>query len=58
MKVVLDFLSQYGFIFAYTALTAIVGFIGAQIKKIYDSATADDTKREVVETCVKDVEQI
>ena len=58
MKVVLEFLSQYGFIFAYTAVTAIVGFIGAQIKKIYDRATADDTKRDVVETCVKAVEQI
>ena len=58
MKVVLEFLSQYGFIFAYTAVTAIVGFIGAQIKKIYDRATADDAKRDVVETCVKAVEQI
>ena len=58
MKVVLEFLSQYGFVFVYTALTAIVGFIGTQIKKIYDRATADDTKREVVETCVKAVEQL
>ena len=39
-------------------MTAIVGFIGTQIKKIYDRATADDTKREVVETCVKAVEQL
>lgn len=58
MNVLLDFLSQYGFLLASTALTAIVGFIGTQIKRIYDRATEDDTKRKVVETCVKAVEQI
>ena len=42
----------------YAALTAIAGFLGAQIKKLYDRMTADDTKRKVVETCVKAVEQL
>ena len=58
MKVVLEFLSQYGYILAYTALTAIAGVLGAQVKKLYDRMTADDTKRKVVETCVKAVEQL
>ena len=58
MKVVLDFLAQYGYILAYTALTAIAGVLGAQVKKLYDRMTADDTKRKVVETCVKAVEQM
>ena len=58
MTLVSDFLSQYGTVLAYTALTAILGFIGTQIKKIYNRVTADDTKRKVVETCVKAVEQI
>ena len=58
MKVVLEFLSQYGYILAYTALPAIAGVLGAQVKKLYDRMTADDTKRKVVETCVKAVEQL
>ena len=58
MKVVFEFLSQYGYILAYTALTAIAGVLGAQVKKLYDRMTADDTKRKVVETCVKAVEQL
>ena len=58
MKVVLDFLAQYGYILAYTALTAIAGVLGAGMKKLYDRMTADDTKRKVVETCVKAVEQL
>jgi phage-related protein len=37
---------------------SVPGRNGDVIKKIYDRATADDTKREVVETCVKAVEQI
>ena len=41
MKVVLEFLSQYGYILAYTALTAIAGVLGAQVKKLYDRMTAD-----------------
>ena len=58
MKVVLEFLSQYGYILAYTALTAIAGFLGAQIKKRIDRVTADEEKRKAVETCVKAVEQL
>ena len=58
MKVVLEFLSQYGYILAYTALTAIAGFLGAQIKKRIDRVTADKEKRKAVETVVKAVEQM
>ena len=54
----IGFLSQYAYILAYTALTAIAGVLGAQVKKLYDRMTADDTKRKVVETCVKAVEQL
>ena len=58
MKVVLEFLSQYGYILAYTALTAIAGFLGAQIKKRIDRVTADEEKRKAAETVVKAVEQM
>ena len=39
-------------------MTAIAGVLGAGMKKLYDRMTADDTKRKVVETCVKAVEQL
>ena len=55
---ILEFINQYGYMILYAALTAIAGFLGAQIKKLYDRMTADDTKRKVVETCVKAVEQM
>ena len=58
MKVVLEFFSQYGYILAYTALTAIAGVLGAQMKKLYDRMTADEEKRKAVETVVKAVEQM
>ena len=42
----------------YAALTAIAGFLGAQIKKRIDRVTADEEKRKAVETVVKAVEQM
>ena len=58
MKVVFDFLAQYGYILAYAALTAIAGVLGAGMKKLYSRLTADEEKRKAVETCVKAVEQM
>ena len=58
MKVVSAFLSQYGYMILYAALTAIAGFLGAQIKKRIDRVTADEEKRKAVETVVKAVEQM
>ena len=40
------------------ALTALAGFIGAQLKKIYQKYVDDKTKESVVRTCVKAVEQL
>ena len=58
MNIVSEFLSQYGYMILYAALTAIAGFLGAQVKKLYRKCTDDDTKKKVVETCVKAVEQL
>ncbi len=58
MTYINDFLSQYGMMIIYAALTAIAGFIGAQVKKIFEKNSEDDTKRKVTETCVKAVEQL
>ena len=58
MTFVSDFISQYGMVIVYAVLTAIAGFLGAQVKKIYEKHTEDDTKRQVAQTCVKAVEQL
>ena len=41
-----------------TILTAIATYIGAKIKKIYEEKVNDETKRKVVSTVVKAVEQL
>ena len=40
------------------AVTGLAGFIGAQLKKIYQKYVDDRTKEAVVRTCVKAVEQL
>ena len=40
------------------AVTGLAGFIGMQIKKIYQKHVDDKTKEAVVRTCVKAVEQL
>ena len=58
MNIFKDFVSEYGLLIIYTLLTAIAGFIGTQIKKLYETHINTDRKRKVVETCVKAVEQL
>ena len=58
MTFVTNFISQYGMVIVYAVLTAIAGFLGAQVKKIYERNIEDDTKLQVAETCVKAVEQL
>ena len=55
---ILEFINQYGYMILYAALTAIAGFLGAQIKKRIDRVTADEEKRKAVETVIKAVEQM
>ena len=40
-----------------TALTAILGWLGATIKKIYNEKVKNETIRNVINDCVKYVEQ-
>lgn len=58
MNYINEFLSQYGMMIIYAALTALAGFIGTQVKKIFEKNSEDETKRKVTETCVKAVEQL
>ncbi len=39
-------------------VTAIAGFVGAQIKQLYQRYVNDKIKQDVVRTCVKAVEQL
>jgi len=58
MNIFKDFISEYGVLIIYTVLTAVAGFIGTQIKRLYEQHINTDRKRKVVETCVKAVEQL
>ena len=58
MKLVSEFIDSYGMTIIYAILTAIAGFIASQIKKIYEEKVNTQTKRDVVKTCVKAVEQL
>ncbi len=39
-------------------VTAVAGFVGAQIKQLYQRYVNDKIKQDVVRTCVKAVEQL
>lgn len=58
MEFITNFISEYGLMILYALLTAFAGFIGTQIKKIYENHVNDETKQKVVATCVKAVEQL
>ena len=53
-----EWVQTYAPTILYAALTAIAGFLGGCVKRYYDRISADDTKKKVVETCVKAVEQL
>lgn len=48
----------YVFPVIVAALTAFAGFLGAQLKSLYQKYVNDKTKESVVRTCVKAVEQL
>lgn len=58
MDLISDFISEYGVSILYALLTAVAGFIGTAIKKIYKKYVNDKAKESVVKTCVKAVEQM
>lgn len=58
MELISTFISEYGLMILYALLTAVAGFLGAQLKRIYENHVNDETKEKVVATCVKAVEQL
>ena len=58
MNVIKTFLDQYLMTIIYAALTAIVGALGAIIKKKYTEWADSKTKKDVVKTVVYAVQQL
>ena len=53
-----EIFSTYALPVIVAALTAIAGFIGTQIKKLYEKYVNNKVKQDVVRTCVKAAEQL
>ena len=53
-----EFIAEYGMGILYTIVTAVAGYIGIVIKNIIQKYVNDKTKKDVVKTVVKAVEQI
>lgn len=58
MSILNEFISAYGVTILYTVLTSVASFIGLKIKSIYQNYINDKTKKDVVESTVKYVEQL
>ena len=58
MTFLANFISEYGNTILYAVLTAIAAFLAAKVKTVYERIETDKTKKAVVETCVKAVEQL
>lgn len=53
-----EFVSTYGTTILYTLLSAAMTALGAWVGRIYKEKVNDETKRKVVRTCCKAVEQL
>lgn len=53
-----DLFATYALPVIVAALTAVAGFVGTQIKKLYEKYVNNKVKQDVVRTCVKAVEQL
>lgn len=53
-----EFISTYGVTILWTIVTFIAGYVALGVKALYTKFVNDKTKKDVVKTCVKAVEQI
>ena len=53
-----QFISEYGTQILYLIFTAIAGYIGIVVKNLYQKYVNDQTKKDVVKTVVRGIEQI
>ena len=58
MELVKEFLSDFGISLVMAVLTAVAGFLGTQVKRTIQKYADDSTKKNVVKTCVRAVEQL
>lgn len=58
MDIFKEFVSTYGVTIMYAILTAIAGFIGNAVKRLYQKHVTDKTKKDVIRTCVLAAEQL
>ena len=58
MSILNESITNYGSTILYTILTAIAGYLGIVVKNLYTKFINDKTKKDVVKTCVKAVEQM
>ena len=58
MEFIKMFISEYGAGILSAIFTALAGYIGIWIKRLYAKYVNDQTKRAVVKTCVGAVEQL
>lgn len=53
-----EFINQYGAAIIYTIVTAIAGYVALGVKFLYKRYIDDKTKKDVVNTVVRGVEQL
>ena len=58
MKLITDFISTYGVEIMMAIITFIATYLGAYLKKVITKWLDNKTKKDVVNTCVRAVEQL
>ena len=58
MEFLKEFISEYGTTILYAILTALAGYLGMVIKRLYTKFVNDKTKQAVAKTVVQAIEQI
>lgn len=53
-----QFINEYGTTILYAIITTIAGYIGIVVKNLYQKYVNDQTKKDVVKTVVRSIEQI
>ncbi|MBQ8474151.1 MAG: hypothetical protein IJ499_00620 [Clostridia bacterium] len=58
MEIFATFINEYGVSILYAILTFFAGWLGVELKRIYNKYVTDKMKKDVVNTVVKATEQI
>jgi LL-H family phage holin len=58
MEIFKEFINTYGVTILYTVLTAIAGYLGVTIKRLYKKWVNTKVKQDIARDCVKFVEQV